>query len=116
MESFTALPHQSYLVDVTLAFLIIGDGYSQFIPSSIGTIKCCIVVVNYFSKWIEGEEITKIRMNNILKFIKRNILARYRIPQAIITANGGETHKQELQEVFRRLKGQATLHISRTPS
>ncbi|CAL5202632.1 unnamed protein product [Lathyrus oleraceus] len=50
--------------------------------------KYLIVGVDYFTKWIEAEALAKITAQNILRFFKRNILARFGIPQALVTDNG----------------------------
>lgn len=45
----------------------------------LGQLKFLIMIVDYFIKWIETYDLEKINDFNILKFFKRNILARYGI-------------------------------------
>ena len=51
-------------------------------PFMVGTNqnKYLIIVVEYFTKWIEVEALAKITAQNVLFFYKRNILARFGIP------------------------------------
>ncbi|XP_058726105.1 uncharacterized protein LOC131597421 [Vicia villosa] len=49
--------------------------------------KYLIVAVDYFTKWIEAEPLAKITSLNVLCFYKRNILALFEVPSAIITDN-----------------------------
>jgi hypothetical protein len=50
--------------------------------------KFLIVGVDYFTKWIEAEAIPNIAGETILRFFKKNILARFGIPQVVVTDNG----------------------------
>lgn len=58
-----------------------------FTPS-IGQLRYLIVSMEYFTKWIEAEALENFTIANVLKFFKRNILARLGVPQAIVTENG----------------------------
>ena len=65
--------------------------------------KYLIVGVDYFTKWIEAEALAKITAQNILRFYKRNILARFGIPQAIVTDNGTQFTDKNFQEFVAKL-------------
>jgi hypothetical protein len=60
--------------------------------------KYLIVGVDYFTKWIEAEPLAKITASNILRFFKRDILARFGIPQAVVTDNGTQFTDRKFQE------------------
>ncbi|XP_058769358.1 uncharacterized protein LOC131643219 [Vicia villosa] len=60
--------------------------------------KYLIVAVDYFTKWIEAEALAKITSLNILRFYKRNVLARFGIPQALITDNGTQFTDKKFQD------------------
>ena len=60
-------------------------------------------MVDYFTKWIEAEALAKITSQNVLHFYKRNILARFGIPQAIVTDNGTQFIDHTFQEFFTKL-------------
>ena len=59
-------------------------------PFTVGSYqnKYLIVAIDYFTKWIEAEALAKITAFNILRFYKRNVLARFGVPQALVTDNG----------------------------
>src|SRR3954463_14090615 len=62
-----------------------------------------IVAVDYFTKWIEAEPLAKITSLNVLRFYKRNILARFGVPLAIITDNDTQFTDGRFQEFVTKL-------------
>src|SRR3954465_11154725 len=65
--------------------------------------KYLVVAVDYFTKCIEVEALAKITSQNVLRFYKRNILARFGVPQAIITDNGTQFTDRKFQEFVDKL-------------
>ena len=65
--------------------------------------KYLILAVDYFTKWIEAEALAKISAQNVLRFYKINILARFGIPQAIVTDNGTHFTDCAFQELVTKL-------------
>ncbi|GAU45958.1 hypothetical protein TSUD_301670 [Trifolium subterraneum] len=61
-------------------------------------VKYLIVTVDYFTKWIEAEPLAKIGASHILRFFKRNVLARFGIPQVVVTDNGTQFTNKNFQE------------------
>jgi ribonuclease HI len=57
-------------------------------PKATGQLKYLVVAINYSTKWIEAEPLAKITAKNILRFFKRNILARFGVPALVISDNG----------------------------
>ncbi|KAL0402301.1 UNVERIFIED_CONTAM: hypothetical protein Slati_4260000 [Sesamum latifolium] len=47
----------------------VGNGYSGQITTSDGKREYLIVVVNYFTKWVEAEPLAKISEKEVMKFI-----------------------------------------------
>jgi len=43
--------------------------------------------VDYSTKWIKVETLEKITVTNVLRFFKRNILARFGVPTFVIFDN-----------------------------
>ncbi|GAU45421.1 hypothetical protein TSUD_182900 [Trifolium subterraneum] len=67
-------------------------------PTAARQVKYLIVVVDYFTKWIEAEPLAKIGASHILRFFKRNVLARFGIPQVVVTDNGTQFTNKKFQE------------------
>ncbi|GAU45099.1 hypothetical protein TSUD_183060 [Trifolium subterraneum] len=67
-------------------------------PTSARQVKYLIVAVDYFTKWIEAEPIAKIGATDILRFFKRNVLARFGVPQVVLTDNGTQFTNRKFQE------------------
>ena len=47
-----------------------------------------LVVVDYFTKWVEAASFASVTKNVVSRFIKKNLICRYSIPERIITDNG----------------------------
>ncbi|XP_074271078.1 uncharacterized protein LOC141595000 [Silene latifolia] len=47
-------------------------------------------MTDYFSKWIEAEAMTEVKEQQVISFIKRNIISRFGIPSEIICDNGSQ--------------------------
>jgi hypothetical protein len=72
-------------------------------PVAAGQNKFLIVGVDYFTKWIEAEPLAKITAFNILRFFKRNILARFGIPHSVVTDNGTQFTDKKFREFLAAL-------------
>lgn len=57
-------------------------------PLAPAQLKCLIVAINYFTKWIAVEPLATITSKNCLKFFKRNMLTCFGIPEMVIIDNG----------------------------
>lgn len=55
------------------------------LPKEQGGVAYVIVVVDYFTKWVETEALNNITEKNTTDFIWRNIVCRYEIPHTLIT-------------------------------
>nr|CAN73619.1 hypothetical protein VITISV_012052 [Vitis vinifera] len=50
--------------------------------------KFLLVATDYFSKWVEAETYTSIKDKDVTKFVWKNIICHFEIPQTIIADNG----------------------------
>ncbi|RVX22892.1 hypothetical protein CK203_008143 [Vitis vinifera] len=58
------------------------------LPITAAQKKFLLVATDYFSKWVEAEAYANIKDKDVTKFIWKNIICRFGIPQAIIADNG----------------------------
>ncbi|KAL4580201.1 hypothetical protein LXL04_016385 [Taraxacum kok-saghyz] len=57
-------------------------------PMAPGKLKFLVVAIDYFSKWVEAEPLAVISGKNIVKFVWRQIVCRFGLPNVIISDNG----------------------------
>ena len=57
------------------------------LPVKVAQKKFLLVAIDYFSKWIEAKTYASIKDKDVSKFVWKNIVCRFGIPQAIIVDN-----------------------------
>ena len=57
-------------------------------PRATGNQRFVLVVVNYFTKWVEAEALANIRDVDVKKFVWKNIVTRFGVPNTLISDNG----------------------------
>jgi len=62
-----------------------------------------VVAIDYSTKWIEAEPLAKITAKNVLRFFKRNILARFRVPTLVVSDNKTQFTDQRFQDYLRNI-------------
>ncbi|KAL0289077.1 UNVERIFIED_CONTAM: hypothetical protein Sradi_7081300 [Sesamum radiatum] len=67
-------------------------------PLVAGQRKFLLVVIYYFTKWVEAEPLARITEGEIMKFIWKNIVCRFGIPREIISYNGRQFQGRRVQE------------------
>lgn len=79
------------------------DLLGPFAPT-YGQLRFLIIYVDYFTKWIKAETIAKITVVNVLKFFVKNVLARFGLPQSIVTDNGTQFIDGKLRNILEELR------------
>jgi len=59
-----------------------------------------LVVVDYFTKWIEVESLVYITANHVRNYFWRNIITIFGIPNTIITDNGLQFMDKKLNDLM----------------
>ena len=59
-----------------------------------------LVAIDYFTKWIEANLYTNVTAKNVARFIRRDIIARYGVPEAIITDNGSNLNNRIIDDLL----------------
>ena len=57
-------------------------------PKAVGNKKYLLVSTKYFTKWVEAEPLANIRDVDVKRFIWKNIVTRFGIPNVLISNNG----------------------------
>ena len=57
-------------------------------PQAIGNQRFVLVAVDYFTKWAEAEALANIRDVDVKKFVWKNIVTRFGVPNTLISDNG----------------------------
>nr|KYP48796.1 Pol polyprotein [Cajanus cajan]KYP48804.1 Pol polyprotein [Cajanus cajan] len=73
------------------------------LPLAKGQLKFLLVVVDYFTKWIEVFPLAKITAENVQKFTWKNIIYRFGLPHSLITDNGRQFIAQSFESFLREL-------------
>nr|XP_023919270.1 uncharacterized protein LOC112030837 [Quercus suber] len=57
-------------------------------PRATGNHRFVIVAVDYFTKWAEAEALANIRDTDVKRFVWKNIVTRFGVPESLISDNG----------------------------
>ena len=57
-------------------------------PRATGNRRFVLVAINYFTKWAEAEALANIRDVDVKKFVWKNIITRFGVPDTLIFENG----------------------------
>ncbi|XP_011100179.1 uncharacterized protein LOC105178414 [Sesamum indicum] len=66
--------------------------------------KFIIVAVEYFSKWVEAEAVSKITEREVINFIWKNIVCRFGILRVLIFDNGTQFQGRQITAWLQELK------------
>jgi hypothetical protein len=73
------------------------------LPPAQGNLKYVVVVVEYFSMWIEAKPLATITLVTVQKFFWQNIICRFGVPRAIIVDNGTQFDAEAFREFCDRI-------------
>jgi transposase InsO family protein len=71
--------------------------------ASIGH-RFILVAIDYFTKWVEAASYTNVTRQVVAKFIKKEIICHYGVPNKIITDNGSNLNNQTIRELCENFK------------
>ncbi|XP_020978259.1 uncharacterized protein LOC110271602 [Arachis ipaensis] len=67
-------------------------------PPGSGQIKYLIVAIDYYTKWVEAEPLASISSANCQKFMWRQVVTRFRIPEFVVSDNGTQFTDKKFKE------------------
>jgi hypothetical protein len=68
------------------------------LPPAQGNLRYVVVVLEYFSKWIEAKPLATITSVTVQKFFWQNIVSRFGVPKAITMDNGTQFDAETFKE------------------
>nr|KYP68694.1 Transposon Ty3-I Gag-Pol polyprotein [Cajanus cajan] len=89
---------QLHCIPLAWSFATWGADILGPFPVAKGQCKFLIVVVDLFTKWIEAEPVACISAHQFQKFLWRNIITRFGIPDTLVTDNGLQFTDRKLNE------------------
>ena len=78
-------------------FTVWGINIIGALPTVKGNVKYAVVVVDYFTKWVEAEPMAAITSKKMQSFVWRFIICRYGIPQKLVSDNRKQFDSDEFK-------------------
>ncbi|XP_057720058.1 uncharacterized protein LOC130934514 [Arachis stenosperma] len=103
------------LADDLPAIRSVGNRPLRPFPVGPGQVKYLIVAIDYYTKWIEAEPLASISSANCRKFMWRQVITRFGIPEVVISDNGTQFADKKFTEFLNGL-GIRQRFFGRTPS
>lgn len=73
------------------------------LPKKGGATTHAIMVINYFTKWVEVEALSRITEKKTTDFVWRNLVYHYGIPYALVADNGRQFNNNNFKEFYQNL-------------
>ncbi|KAL0449406.1 UNVERIFIED_CONTAM: hypothetical protein Slati_1497000 [Sesamum latifolium] len=67
-------------------------------PLALGQKKFLLVAIDYFTKWVEAEPLARITEAKVMKFIWKNIICHFGLPQELISDNDRQFQSRRIQD------------------
>ncbi|VFQ68922.1 unnamed protein product [Cuscuta campestris] len=75
-------------ISTAIPFARWGIDLVGILPRGTGNNTYLVVAIDYFTKWVEAAPVPTITTEQMTKFVSKQILCRFGVPQQIITDNG----------------------------
>ena len=56
--------------------------------------------MDYFTKWVEAEALANIRDVDVKKFVLRNIVTRFEVPESLMSNNGSQFDSKAFRKFY----------------
>ena len=66
-------------------------------------LRFLIVVIDYFTKWVEAEPVTTIGEAKVTSFVWKNIICRFGVPHVIKSDNGKQFDNPKFRKFYQDL-------------
>ena len=85
------------------------------LPAAVAQKKFLFVATDYFSKWVEAKVYASIKDKDVTKFVWKNIICRFGIPQTIIADNVPQFDSITFQNFYSELNIRNSYSTPRYP-
>ncbi|KAK4845460.1 hypothetical protein QYF36_005345 [Acer negundo] len=93
-------PERLSSISTPYPFAIWGLDLIGPLPTAPGQAKHAVVVIDYFTRWVETKALVKITKENTTGFVKKNIVCCFSTPMAIITDLGKQFDNANFKEFY----------------
>ena len=73
------------------------------LPKALRAAKYLLVIIDYFTKWIETRPLPEITTNKVETFTWKHLICRYDLPYTIFTNNGTQFNTQACENILTKL-------------
>ncbi|XP_015939174.1 uncharacterized protein LOC107464731 [Arachis duranensis] len=99
-----AAPHQLSIISGERPFGTWGIDLVGPFPTAPSQLRYLIVAIDYYTKWIEAEPLASITATHCQKFLWRQIITRFGIPEIVILDNGTQFADKKFREFLEGLR------------
>jgi len=85
------------------------------LPSSKGH-RFILVIIDYFSKWVEAIPLREVKTSDVIKFVKHHIIYRFGVPRRIVHDNGPQFVSQTFQRFCNKFRIQSVSSTAYYPA
>jgi len=81
-------------------------------PKASNGHRFILVAIDYFTKWVEAASYSNVTRKVVTKFIRKELICRYGIPERIITDNATNLNNEMMNELCEEFKiGMRCCHL-----
>jgi transposase InsO family protein len=80
------------------------DMIGKIEPTASNGHRFILVAIDYFTKWVEAASYANVTKQVVTRFIKKEIICRYGVPERIITDNGSNLNNKMMKELCKDFK------------
>ena len=82
-------PSELYSMTSLWPFSVWGiDVFGRIAPKVSNGHEYILVAIDYFTKWVEAASYSVLKAKHVARFLEKNIICRFGVPQEIIFYNG----------------------------
>ena len=73
-------------------------------PASSNGHRFILVVIDYFTKWVEVASYKSVTKKVVANFVRNNFICTFRVPESIIIDNGANLHSYLMRDICEQFK------------